>query len=163
MTARPIGGSGNIGKRVQNIWYSWQKAECRPWSNGCRPPEPLAQQRPRPVFNDIDGSVEAHRAARCRYRLRIEKPSRRQAGAVDRRIKNIEPVVVADNIVKLLRLDRAVQVDFGIGDALVVLQRLADKLPRRIDEDARRTRRVIDHVGDRAIAGNKKSGIALSI
>jgi hypothetical protein len=67
---------------------------------------------------------------RCRYRLRIiEKPSRRQAGAVDRQIKNIEPVVVADNIVKLLPLDTAAEVDFGIGDAFLVLQHLADNLP----------------------------------
>src|ERR1700712_3810643 len=76
--------------------------------------------------------------------------------AVYRERKNIEPVVVARDIMKLLRLDATLQVEFRICNSFLILKRISDALPGWIDEETRRPLRPVDDVGGPGIPADEK-------
>ncbi|MGX0960695.1 hypothetical protein AB7M63_001144 [Bradyrhizobium japonicum] len=76
----------------------------------------------------------------------VEKFRRRKPRPVDGQVENIEPALVADDIVELLRLDAFVEVDVCVGGAFFVLQRVAENVTGRIDEKARRALLTVPQV-----------------
>jgi hypothetical protein len=63
---------------------------------------------------------------RVRFRRRVTKPDRHQPFPRDLEIENIEPVVIADNVVELLRLDTLRDIDVLVQKALGLAQDVAD-------------------------------------
>ena len=68
--------------------------------------------------------------------------------AIYREGKNIESVVVAHDIMKLLRLNATPEVEFRVRNSFVILKSVSDTLPRWINEETCRSLRPIYDVGD---------------
>src|SRR5579864_1324590 len=96
---------------------------------------PFKSTRSEPSFRSARNRREA-----CLLRgvsgnaLSVHQAKRRQRTAIDPQIENVKPVVVPDDVVHLLRLYAAIEVDVGVDDAFVVDQRLADHPAVRPDD-----------------------------
>jgi len=76
--------------------------------------------------------------------------------SIDREGKNIEPVVVTYDVMKLLRFNTTLQIKFRVRNPFVILKGVSDTLARWINEEARRSLSPIEDIGDLGIAGDKK-------
>ncbi len=65
---------------------------------------------------------------------RFDERHRLEPAPIDLQIEDVEPIVVADDVVHLLRLDAASEIDLGVDDAFFVDQGLADHAPVRTDD-----------------------------
>jgi hypothetical protein len=81
----------------------------------------------------------------------VDEGGRCQTPAVDGEVEDVEPVIVADDVMELLGLGAAPQVEFRVSNAFLILQGFAHGLAGGIDKETCRALGTVDHIDNRRI------------